>query len=288
MLLNDPRTSGGIANEIGLVLDPGRYVRNQAKIMESPQVAQRASEILDDGTTAADVEDALVASSAANLDAVIVQATMPTANGSVDVANAVVAAYEEVIAGQVQRASQAAIDTLELSRTETEARISELDAALAENPDDSVVEAQRAAAINQLIAVDTRIEQIATNAALYGSGVQLYVAPDTPTAPVQPRPRRNAAIGIVFGLLLGGTWAWRRAERHQHRRRPERHRRNPRCPDAGGRARVPTIQDRKLGTNRHRPHLTCGRGVRIRRLVSPIRPRKGWRHQRAHHIGLPR
>ena len=39
LLLNDPRTSGGIAAEIGIVLDPNRYVRNQAEVMESPQVS---------------------------------------------------------------------------------------------------------------------------------------------------------------------------------------------------------------------------------------------------------
>ena len=43
LLLNDPGSSGGVASEIGIVLDPGRYVRNQAEIIESPQVAARAS-----------------------------------------------------------------------------------------------------------------------------------------------------------------------------------------------------------------------------------------------------
>ena len=39
-------SSGGVAGEIGIVLDPGRYVRNQAEIIQSPQVAARASELL--------------------------------------------------------------------------------------------------------------------------------------------------------------------------------------------------------------------------------------------------
>ena len=46
LLLNDPGSSGGVASEIGIVLDPGRYVRNQAEIIESPQVAAQASELL--------------------------------------------------------------------------------------------------------------------------------------------------------------------------------------------------------------------------------------------------
>ncbi len=41
LLLNDPRSSGGLSDEIGLVLDPGRYTRNQALVMESPQPGRR-------------------------------------------------------------------------------------------------------------------------------------------------------------------------------------------------------------------------------------------------------
>jgi len=215
VLLNDPRSSGGIASEIGLVLDPGRYVRNQAEVMESPQVAQRASDILDNGTTATDIHDAMSATPATNLDAITVRAAMPTADEAVGTVNAVVQAYEEIVTEQIQNAANTNIASLETSRTETEARIAGLDALIADDPANSILEAQRIAAISQLVALDTRIEQLSTNAALYGSGVQLFVAPDTPTSPIQPRPRRNAAIAFVLGALAAGAWAWWRAEQNQ-------------------------------------------------------------------------
>ena len=86
---------------------------------------------------------------------------------------------------------------------------------LAADPDNATLEAQRTAAVVQLVALDTRIEELATNATLYGSGVQLYVAPGIPTSPIQPRPRRNAAIAMVLGVIAAGAWAWWRSERDQ-------------------------------------------------------------------------
>jgi len=215
VLLNDPRTSGGIASEIGLVLDPSRYVRNQAEVMESPQVAQRAADILNNGTTASGVQDASSATPATNLDAITVRATMPTADEAVAMDNAVVQTYEEIFTEQIQSAANTNIASLESSKIEIEARIAHFNVLIAQDPADSIVEAQRIAAISQLVALDTRIEQLSTNAALYGSGVQIYVPPDTPTSPIQPRPRRNAAIAFVLGGLAAGAWAWWRAEQNQ-------------------------------------------------------------------------
>ena len=91
-----------------------------------------------------------------------------------------------------------------------------MDASLEENPSDSTLEAQRTAAITQLISIDTRIEQISTNAALYGSGVQLYVPPDLPESPIRPQPiRGDAVIAAILGALAAGVWAWWRADRHR-------------------------------------------------------------------------
>jgi len=90
-----------------------------------------------------------------------------------------------------------------------------MDAKLAIDPNNVAAEAQRNAALVQLVTINTRIEQLSTNAALYGSGIQLYVAPTTPLAPIQPKPLRNAAIAMVLGLIAAGAWAWWRAEQDQ-------------------------------------------------------------------------
>lgn len=215
VLLNDPRSSGGLSDEIGLVLDPGRYTRNQAKVMESPQVAQGASDILGGDPTTAQIQDSVSATPARDLDALTVVGRSGSASGAADLVDAVVASYEAVVTGQVTGQVNESIATLEESRTGIELKIAEYDAALADDPGNLTLEAQRSAAVAQFVALDTRIESLATQGALYGSGVQLYVAPEVPEAPVQPKPKRNAAIGFVLGLIGAGAFAWWRSETDQ-------------------------------------------------------------------------
>ncbi|MEA2024630.1 MAG: AAA family ATPase [Actinomycetota bacterium] len=215
LLLNDPRTSGGVAEEIGIVLDPNRYVRNQAQVVESPQVATRASENLGGTPTPRQIQDSVSATPARDLDVLTVHGSRPTADGAVAVVDAVVQAYEEIVEEGITSKVNDSIATLEQSKAEIQAKIAEIDAELADDPGNVSLEAQRTAAIAQLVADDTRIEQLATNAALYGSGVQLYVAPETPGSPAQPKPLRNAAIAMVLGVIAAGAWAWWRSEQDQ-------------------------------------------------------------------------
>ena len=99
------------------------------------------------------------------------------------------------------------------SKAEFQARVDALEAGLVENPGDAVLQAERDAAITQLVSLDTRIEQIDVNLSLYGSGVQYFEAAEIPTSPAAPRPFRNAAAAAVLGLLAAGSYAWWRSER---------------------------------------------------------------------------
>ncbi len=215
LLLNDPRTSGGVAAEIGIVLDPGRYVRNQEEIIESPQVAARASEILGGTPSAGDIQGSTSASSEYDLDALTVTSVRPAGTEAAAVVDAVAAAYEDVVEAGISTKVDASIATLENSKADLVVRIAQIDTELATDPDNITLAAQRTAAVAQLVALDARIQELATNATLYGSGVQLYVAPGVPTSPIQPRPRRNAAIAMVLGVIAAGAWAWWRSEKDQ-------------------------------------------------------------------------
>jgi len=197
------------------VLDPGRYTRNQALVMESPQVAQGASDMLGGNPSTIEIQGSTSATPATNLDALTVTANQETAAAAVDLVNALVASYENVITGQVMGSVNDSIATLEESKASIEVRIAEYNAALQADPGNLIIEAQRTAAIVHSVELDTRIESLATQGALYGSGVQLYVAPEVPTAPTQPRPKRNAAIGFVLGLIGAGAFAWWRSEADQ-------------------------------------------------------------------------
>lgn len=215
LLLNDPRTSGGVAAEIGIVLDPSRYVRNQAQVLESPQVAVRASELPGGDPDPTEIQETTSATAARDLDVLTIRSTQSTAEGATAAVNAAAAAYEEIVEEGISSKVSASIATLEESKADLHTRIAEIDAQMVGDPDSVTLGAQRTAAVANLVALDTRIEELSTNATLYGSGVQLYVAPQVPTAPVQPKPFRNAAIAPVLGVIAAGAWAWWRSEKDQ-------------------------------------------------------------------------
>jgi len=128
VLLNDPRSSGGAAADLGLYIDPGRYVRNQAEVFESPQVATRASEILDGVLSPLEIQDAVSATASRDIDALTVQGTQPTADGSVNLVNAVVQAYGEVVQESISSEVDNTIATLEQSKLDVNVTIAQMDA----------------------------------------------------------------------------------------------------------------------------------------------------------------
>ena len=215
LLLNDPGSSGGVASEIGIVLDPGRYVRNQAEIIQSPQVAAQASELLGGDPSTSAIQASMSVSTDYDIDAIWLRSTQSTGELATAVVNAVAAAYEDVVEEGISTRVNSAIATLEQSKLDLITRIAEIDAELAADPGNITLTAQRTAAVSQLVALDTRIEELGTDATIYGSGVQLYVAPGGPGTQIQPRPVRNAAIALVLGVIAAGAWAWWRSESDQ-------------------------------------------------------------------------
>ncbi len=212
MLLSDPRGTAVFTDPFTAYIDQGRYVANEAEVFISRPVAVRASEILGGNPDADEIQGVVSAEGEFDVDLLTISATQPTGQGAIDVVDAVVAAYGEIVAEQTQAASQSAVATLQNSKLELRVRIAETDAALAEVPESAALEAQRNAQLEQLYALDTQIEQIAVNTALYGTGVRLYDAPNY-AAQIAPRPYRNAAIAGVLGLIAAGAWSWWREER---------------------------------------------------------------------------
>ena len=208
VFFDDPRGSASFAAAIGIGPEFDPHVHKQAALIESDPVAQRAAEVLADGTTSEEVQAAVSAVPTADINGVRIRTTAPTADESVAIQAAVVQAYEELAIGQVRTAAANAISVLDESTTEAERRLAEAEALLAENPDDSVLQAQHAAATGELVDLTSRSNQLATDAALYGSGVRLYVAPAPPPESSQPRPLRNTAVAFALGLVGAGIWAW--------------------------------------------------------------------------------
>lgn len=208
VFLNDPRNSASFAAAIGIGPEFDPYVRSQADLIESFPVAQRAVEILADGSTTEEVLASISAVPAVDMDGVRIRSTATTADESVAVHVAVVQGYEEVATDLVRTGTAEAIAVLDESAAEAEGRLTATEALLAEDPEDSALQAQQAAAMGEIADLTSRANQLATDAALYGSGVRLYVAPSPPPEPSQPRPLRNTAVAFAIGLVGAGIWAW--------------------------------------------------------------------------------
>jgi polysaccharide biosynthesis transport protein len=215
VLLTDPRTNGTTATELSIFWNPTRYLENQVAVMTSPNVTNRAAEILGDPYTGEDVADAITVRSENNIDALTVTALSNDPDAPIPITNAVVTAYGQVVSEEVLTNAEDTVAGLQESRAALATRLEVLDDQVAENPDSSVLQAELQSTRAALVDVDERINSITTNALLYGSGIQLYVAPQPPAIQVAPRPARNAAIAFVLASLAAGAFAWWRAEQDQ-------------------------------------------------------------------------
>jgi capsular exopolysaccharide synthesis family protein len=217
LVLNDPRSSSVFDERRQPVLDPARYVRNRAEFMTSTLVLSRAEELLDGRLGVADIRARTTVEPAKELDLVTIRALDPTPEGAAELANAVATAYGDVVESESRRSAEAVTAELAATRADLQARIDVLSRQLAgsDGADNAVLAAQRAAAATELFALDSRADQISTDAELYGSGVQLFEPAEPASSPAQPSPLGAAAVAGFLGFLLALGLAWWRAEHRQ-------------------------------------------------------------------------
>lgn len=214
LILADPRNQG-VFDVTRVVIDPSRYVRNQAERITSSVVLSRAVELEGGRLSLEEVTERVEVEPALNLDLITIRALDPSPEGAASLANSVAEAYQQVVREEVQANAEAAIAELEQTRGELEARVDELTAQLRADPNDPVTLAERDAAVTQIAELKTRAEQIAVDAALFGSGVELFEPAEVPESPARPQPLRNAALGGLLGLMAAAAWAWWQADRTQ-------------------------------------------------------------------------
>lgn len=213
MLLDDPRTSGVLADAVQVGADSNRYVRNEAQRANSAAVADRASERLGGRLSPRQVREQAEAQPAVDRDLLSIRAIDTDAARAVELANAVAEAYQGLVVEEVRANASRSLEELEATKAELTARIDGLEERLRRQPEDAATAAEREAAVGQLITIDARGRQIAVDASLYGSGVDLFEPAPLPLDPAQPRPVRNAALAGVLGLAGASVLARRRAMR---------------------------------------------------------------------------
>jgi capsular exopolysaccharide synthesis family protein len=209
LLLEDPRDAG-LFNDIEqrVTLDPQRYVRNQAEFINSAPVLARTRAQFDQRLDIEEIDRQVDARAGTDLDLVTIRAEDAAARGAARLANITAEAYQELVAGDVQRNAGAAISELSESKAKLQATIAAAEKRLANNPDDSAAAAERDAAVSQLITIEGRAEQLSVDASLYGSGVKFFERASAPDAPARPQPVRNALVAALLALLGSAAIAW--------------------------------------------------------------------------------
>jgi len=223
LLLDDPRSSSVFDERRQTVLDPARYVRNQAEYMTSTAVLSRVSADMDGQLSAKEVRSRVTAEPAKELDLVSITAKDSSASGAADLANTVARSYEVEVRASSSKEAETTAGELGALRDGLQQRIDDLDEELAGASDENSttgnqvagLSAQRAALSTQMSDLESQIEQVTVDASLYGSGVQLFEQADEPVSPSQPRPFGAALVAAFLGFLLAMAYAWWRAEHRQ-------------------------------------------------------------------------
>lgn len=211
LLLTDPRNTGVYEDTGVTFLDPSRYVRNQAELARSATVMAEASTMIGGRLAAQEVEDLVDVRPSVDLDLITIIAQDRTGAGAAELANAVADAYQVVVARQVDARTTASLDELREQRVQLEETIADAEAQIATG-DVATGTAARDGGLQQLVAINNRIDQIAVDASLFGAGVDLAESAVVPSSPTSPQPRRNAVLAFVLGTIAAGGLAWWRAD----------------------------------------------------------------------------
>jgi capsular polysaccharide biosynthesis protein len=135
---------------------------------------------------------------AQDTEVVTVRVVDSTATGAAQLANAVPAAYEQLLAQQSRRM----VAQLEERLGQLEETLAEIDSQLARNPNNPRLRADRAAVARQLSASQEEIRAAASRQSL------LRERAAVPKHPISPSPGRPMVIGMLVGLLAAAVLAW--------------------------------------------------------------------------------
>jgi Mrp family chromosome partitioning ATPase/capsular polysaccharide biosynthesis protein len=220
LYLRDPGTpavlnlGGSASSSSG---DHALFMATQAGLAGSDEVLARALQSLNRPGTPDDVRKSVVVEPSTDLASLTIRATGSSPTDAADLANAVGTSYQQAAADRTAAASRAAIAGLVQVMDQ---RNTELDALLAQSaqarPADQATIERKAQHVADLIG-ELQVDQddIAAQAAVYGSGVESFQQATPPVASSRPAPLLLALAGAVLGLLVAGGWAWWAASRNR-------------------------------------------------------------------------
>ena len=192
------------------VADPERKVQQEANRLTSRAVFNRAAEEFGD-MSAADLVDQVTVEADPVVGLIEVTATGDDPNTAVQIANTVTQAYEEEVRQAISAQVESANEVLQAQADAVAAQINRLEAQSAREPSDAAAIQRLDALRAQLLALQTRMSEVTTDAALYGAGVEEVEEAVPPVEPSSPQPLRNAAVAGIIGLTIASALAYWRA-----------------------------------------------------------------------------
>jgi Mrp family chromosome partitioning ATPase/LPS O-antigen subunit length determinant protein (WzzB/FepE family) len=208
LYLSDPTNTGVFGQQPGSV-SLERYVPQQTDRVTSTPVLTLAAELLEDGTSPRALADGIEASGDTELGTLEITASDGDPDRAAAVANTVAAAYERSVReAQAERVDRA-VTELDRSIEAIEEQVTEL----ATQGDEAT--GQISVLTQRLVELDSLGQQLLVDSRLFGSGVEFIEEAQAPSSPVEPRPRRTAAMSAILGMLLASAVAYWLAGRAQ-------------------------------------------------------------------------
>jgi hypothetical protein len=217
--LADPQTSGIFERQDRQ--DAEMYTSRQHELVRSSDVLERAAPALGGTVSAADVRSSLDISSNAELLTIEVKASAPEAEAATAIANGVAEAYQLYATERDRDTATRVLGELDGAARTLQSRIGRLETrreALLGTEESTYlqrrVEAWRLTTlVHQLIRLEARMLQVATEADLVGSTVESIEPATVPSAPSAPHPQHLAVFGAILAGALGSVLAYWRAGR---------------------------------------------------------------------------
>jgi capsular polysaccharide biosynthesis protein len=176
-------------------------VRSRAQLLRSPAVLERAVKLRGNRISAEALGQRLQVDVAPDTNLVTIRVVDSTATGAAQLANSVMLAYDQVVARQQARKVAEQLRRLE-ARCELENTLANDVVEPAGRPNDDRVRNKCKASLAQRSEVLRRLLlQIDAEGILRERAA-------VPEQPIQPRPRRPMAIGMLFGLLASAVLVW--------------------------------------------------------------------------------
>ena len=209
VLINDPRDPGLLGStDAARFADPERFFPQQAQKMKSPAVLETAAATLGEDVSPEQIAESIEASAEVEINTVRVTAERGSAEQAAAFANAVAGAYQEVSAADTQREAEQAVAAIEEQLISLRDQAETAEAAAAADPEDSIAASRARILTERIIAIESRVGDIAAQAAVAGSGVDGIREAVPPEQPSAPKPERDAAMAGALMFMLASAGAY--------------------------------------------------------------------------------